>query len=81
VEEMVPVAELPPLRPFTIQVTDWLVDPRIGALTEAVYCAVCPIVTVEAPDTVTAREEIGRVQLEGQPLSVGSKGGVPETRL
>jgi hypothetical protein len=39
------------------------------------------MVTIEAPDTVTAREEIGRVQLEGQLLSVGSKGGEPGTRL
>ena len=80
-EEMVPVVELPPAAPFTIQVTDWFVDPRAGPLTAAVYCAVCPMVTIAAPDTVTAREEIGRVQLEGQLLSVGSKGGEPGTRL
>ena len=77
---MVPVVALPPLTPFTIQVTDWLVDPRPEAPTEAAYCAVCPIVIVEAPDTVTAKGEIGNVHEEGQLLSVGWKGGEPGTR-
>jgi len=75
VEEMVPVVELPPLTPFTNQVTDWFVDPRPGALTAAEYCAVCPMVIVEGPDTVTARLEIGSVHEEGQLLRVGWNGG------
>jgi hypothetical protein len=64
---------------LTIHVTDWFVDPRPGALTAAVYCEVCPTFTVDEPDTLTVREEIGRVQVEGQLPIVGWKGGMAGT--
>src|SRR6185437_63034 len=76
---MVPVDALPPATPFTIQVTDWFVAPRPGALTAAVYCAVWPRFTVGTPDTVTASDQIGRPQVEGQLANVGWNGGCAGT--
>jgi hypothetical protein len=50
--EMVPSRAFPPTTWFTVQLTDWLIEP----LTLAAYCAVEPSATVSDPltDTVTA---------------------------
>jgi len=60
--EIVPSAVLPPVTPFTIHVTAWLVVP----VTTAEYWPVCPKTTLAGPLTAT---EIGTTVTLTEPVA------------
>jgi hypothetical protein len=64
--EIVPSAVLPPVTPFTIHVTAWLVVP----VTTAEYWPVCPKTTLAGPLTAT---EIGTTVTLMEPVVVLDK--------